>query len=124
MRILIDTEEKQLVVEKAQERRTLDLYGKEAFQLLSDLWLKTSWNQKYSYTFTWMGRPIIQHPEDVDLANDIRVLVARFRFVRIPLGFVLDGIEIKIIADMIQLFFLCRQRLSLFLSQYFRYKFS
>lgn len=65
VRILIDTEEKQLVVEKAQERRTLDLYGKEAFQLLSDLWLKTSWNQKYSYTFTWMGRPIIQHPEDL-----------------------------------------------------------
>ena len=27
--------------------------------------MKTSWNQKYSYTFTWMGRPIIQHPEDI-----------------------------------------------------------
>lgn len=23
------------------------------------------WNQKYSYTFTWTGRPIIQHPEDL-----------------------------------------------------------
>jgi cephalosporin hydroxylase len=39
--------------------------GKEAFELISDLWLKTSWNQKYSYTFTWLGRPIIQHPEDL-----------------------------------------------------------
>ena len=65
VRILIDTDKKQLVVEKAQERRALDLYGKEAFQLISDLWLKTGWNQKYSYTFTWMGRPIIQHPEDL-----------------------------------------------------------
>jgi cephalosporin hydroxylase len=27
--------------------------------------MRTSWNQKYSYTFTWLGRPIIQHPEDV-----------------------------------------------------------
>ena len=45
--------------------RRLDLYGKEAFELISDLWLKTSWNQKYSYTFTWLGRPIIQHPEDL-----------------------------------------------------------
>ena len=43
----------------------MELYCKEAFELLSDLWLKTSWNQKYSYTFTWMGRPIIQHPEDL-----------------------------------------------------------
>ena len=33
--------------------------------MISDLWLKTSWNQKYSYTFTWLGRPIIQHPEDL-----------------------------------------------------------
>ena len=53
------------MVEEAGQSRTLDLYGKEAFELVSDVWLKTSWNQKYSYTFTWMGRPIIQHPEDL-----------------------------------------------------------
>lgn len=45
--------------------KTLDLYSKEAFELVSDLWMKLSWNQKYSYTFTWLGRPLIQHPEDV-----------------------------------------------------------
>lgn len=60
MRITIDTDAKRLET----DGRALDLYGKESFELLSDLWLKTSWNQKYSYTFTWMGRPIIQHPED------------------------------------------------------------
>lgn len=65
VRILIDTDKKQLVVETADGSRALDLYGKEAFELISDLWLKTSWNRKYSYTFTWMGRPIIQHPEDM-----------------------------------------------------------
>jgi cephalosporin hydroxylase len=62
MRIIIDTAEKSLV---AADGRRLDLYGKEAFELISDLWLKTSWNQKYPYTFTWLGRPIIQHPEDL-----------------------------------------------------------
>jgi cephalosporin hydroxylase len=62
MRIIIDTAEKSLV---AADGRRLDLYGKEAFELISELWLKTSWNQKYSYTFTWLGRPIIQHPEDL-----------------------------------------------------------
>jgi cephalosporin hydroxylase len=65
MRIEIDTEKNTLSVTDAGAARTLDLYGKEAFELVSGLWLKTSWNQKYSYTFTWMGRPIIQHPEDL-----------------------------------------------------------
>jgi cephalosporin hydroxylase/nucleoside-diphosphate-sugar epimerase len=62
MRIIIDTGEKALI---AGDGKRLDLYSKEAFELISDLWLKTSWNQKYSYTFTWLGRPIIQHPEDL-----------------------------------------------------------
>lgn len=65
MRILIDTHARKLTVEGDGAPRALDLYGKEAFELISDLWLKTSWNQKYSYTFTWLGRPIIQHPEDL-----------------------------------------------------------
>src|SRR5262245_21528955 len=61
MRIVIDTTEKTL----SADGQRLHLYSKEAFELISDLWLKTSWNQKYSYTFTWIGRPIIQHPEDL-----------------------------------------------------------
>lgn len=62
MRIVIDTAEQALF---SADGTRLDLYGKEAFELISELWLKTSWNQKYSYTFTWLGRPIIQHPEDL-----------------------------------------------------------
>ena len=62
MRVTIDTETKTLTL---SDDRSLNLYGKEAFEIISELWLKTSWNQKYSYTFTWMGRPLIQHPEDV-----------------------------------------------------------
>lgn len=65
MKIQIDTDKKELSVTDGSKSRVLDLYGKEAFELISDVWLKTSWNQKYSYTFTWMGRPIIQHPEDL-----------------------------------------------------------
>jgi cephalosporin hydroxylase len=61
MRMVIDTAARTL----SMEGEALDLYSREAFELISDLWLKTSWNQKYPYTFTWMGRPIIQHPEDM-----------------------------------------------------------
>lgn len=62
MRLIIDTDAKVL---KIDEDRELDLYGREAFDLIARLWLKTSWNQKYSYTFSWLGRPIIQHPDDM-----------------------------------------------------------
>ena len=76
MRITIDTEARRLTLEGDHEVRTLDLYGREAFEAISSLWLKTSWNQKYSYTFTWLGRPIIQHPEDLVRLQEVIYSVA------------------------------------------------
>ena len=37
----------------------------EAFDVLSRWWVKVGWDRRYSYTFSWMGRPIIQLPEDM-----------------------------------------------------------
>jgi cephalosporin hydroxylase len=37
----------------------------EAFELLNKAWLRASWDVKYIYSFAWMGRPIIQLPEDM-----------------------------------------------------------
>jgi cephalosporin hydroxylase len=37
----------------------------EAFRILSKLWLRSGWDVKYVYTFTWLGRPVIQLPEDL-----------------------------------------------------------
>jgi cephalosporin hydroxylase len=37
----------------------------QAFSILSDLWLRSGWDTKYVYSFTWLGRPIIQLPEDM-----------------------------------------------------------
>ena len=65
MKLTIDTQEKTLTEETAGQSRRLDLYSKEAFELISHQWLKVGWNQKYPYTFSWMGRPIIQIPEDI-----------------------------------------------------------
>jgi len=36
-----------------------------AFDAASDQWLATALRMKYPYTFTWMGRPIIQFPDDL-----------------------------------------------------------
>jgi cephalosporin hydroxylase len=65
MKFTIDTLQKTLGVEGDDGTRSWPLYSDEAFELLSDLWLKVGWNQRYSYSFTWLGRPIIQLPEDI-----------------------------------------------------------
>jgi cephalosporin hydroxylase len=65
MKLTIDTDAKKLSVEADGKRRDLALYSNEAFELISDQWLKVGWNQKYSYTFSWMGRPVIQIPDDM-----------------------------------------------------------
>jgi cephalosporin hydroxylase len=65
MKILIDTERQTLVCEQPGSRKEFPLYSKEAFELLSHQWLKVGWDQKYPYTFSWMGRPIVQIPEDM-----------------------------------------------------------
>lgn len=61
MKIEIDTDARTLTA--GTER--LPLYSDAAFRMLSDLWLKVGWNQKYSYTMSWLGVPIIQLPEDI-----------------------------------------------------------
>ena len=71
MRLTIDTDEKKLLREEGGERTELDLYTKEAFELISEQWLRVGWNQKYPYTFSWMGRPVIQLPEDMIRAQEV-----------------------------------------------------
>lgn len=65
MKLIIDTEAKTLVKEQNGTTQQFDLYSKEAFESLSRQWVRVGWNQKYQYTFSWMGRPIIQLPEDM-----------------------------------------------------------
>jgi cephalosporin hydroxylase len=37
----------------------------DAFEAVSAAWLRCGWDVKYVYGFTWMGRPLIQLPEDM-----------------------------------------------------------
>ncbi len=43
----------------------------EAFKIISDAWLRSGWDTKYVYSFEWMGRPIIQLPEDMVRAQEV-----------------------------------------------------
>ena len=65
MKVTIDTDTNKIVQETDGERLEIALYSKQGFELLSQLWLKVGWNEKYPYCFSWMGRPIIQLPEDM-----------------------------------------------------------
>lgn len=47
----------------------------EAFNILSSLWLRSGWDMKYVYSFTWLGRPIIQLPEDLIRVQEVIYLV-------------------------------------------------
>ena len=43
----------------------------KSFNKLSDSWLKHSWKNKYTYHFKWLGRPIIQMPQDIVAIQEI-----------------------------------------------------
>lgn len=48
-----------------------DIGSPEAFEILSRVWLRAGWDTKYVYSFSWLGRPIIQLPEDMIRIQEI-----------------------------------------------------
>lgn len=65
MKLILDTKAKTLTMDEAGQTKVLDLYSKAAFEAISREWVRVGWNQKYPYTFSWLGRPVIQLPEDM-----------------------------------------------------------
>ncbi len=61
-------------VKAFEEERKIEIekMGKDDdFRLLSRKWLEYSVRQKYSYNFKWMGRPVIQYPQDLIALQEI-----------------------------------------------------
>ena len=65
MKMTLDTETRTLTLVENGRTETLPLYSRQAFEAISRQWVRVGWNQKYQYTFSWMGRPVIQLPEDM-----------------------------------------------------------
>ena len=65
--ISIDLEKGVVTVSKGgtATTTTYQIGSPEAFAIISDVWLRSGWDAKYVYSFTWMGRPIIQLPDDM-----------------------------------------------------------
>lgn len=63
--INIDLERGLVTVDDASGRHSYALDTPEAFATISEAWLRCGWDTKYVYGFSWLGRPIIQLPEDM-----------------------------------------------------------
>lgn len=48
-----------------RDQRITQLGADADFQKLSQEWLKQSMGRQYVYNFEWLGRPIIQYPQDM-----------------------------------------------------------
>ena len=70
MKLTIDTDAGTLT-EVDGQTTTWNLYSPEAFEILSREWVKVGWDQKHCYTFSWMGRPVIQLPDDMIRTQEV-----------------------------------------------------
>jgi cephalosporin hydroxylase len=64
-RILIDLDRAVVVAGEGDAATTHPFSSPDAFSLVSQAWLRIGWDLKYVYGFTWLGRPIIQLPDDM-----------------------------------------------------------
>lgn len=65
---MIEIDEKSAILKLKNangEEEIIPFSSPKAFALISKYWLRIGWDTKHVYTFSWLGRPIIQLPEDV-----------------------------------------------------------
>jgi len=62
---MITIDRDRIIVTEGSRTEEFAIGDPRAFALLSRLWLRSGWDLKYVYSFTWLGRPIIQLPEDL-----------------------------------------------------------
>lgn len=55
-----------------ERRKRIDTFGEdEGFRRLSKDWLEVSMGRQYVYNFSWLGRPIIQYPQDMVAVQEL-----------------------------------------------------
>ena len=69
--IKIDEDNGLISVIRDNNTHTYPLDSPQAFRIISETWLKSGWDTKYVYSFSWLGRPIIQLPEDMIRIQEI-----------------------------------------------------
>lgn len=70
-KITIDLEAGRVVAESASDTASYEIDTPAAYGLISQAWLRSGWQNNHVYTYTWLGRPIIQLPEDMVRTQEI-----------------------------------------------------
>jgi cephalosporin hydroxylase len=65
MKITIDFAKGVVESDTGEGTDSVPIYSAEGFDAVTSAWLKIGWVVKHIYGFTWMGRPIIQLPDDL-----------------------------------------------------------
>jgi cephalosporin hydroxylase len=71
LKFLVDTDQWTIQASDAPDISQHSWFDECGFNLLSEWWLKASWQRRYSYQFQWLGRPIIQLPADIVMMQDL-----------------------------------------------------
>ena len=58
-------------INNGESEFSFDLYSDSGFELLSNLMLKVGAEKKLMYQANWLGRPIIQMPQDILALQEI-----------------------------------------------------
>jgi len=65
MKTTIDEKSGEVIVSAGDGEKRYPLGSAEGFAAASRAWIRAGWDAKHVYSFSWMGRPIIQLPEDM-----------------------------------------------------------
>ncbi|MDQ3068392.1 MAG: cephalosporin hydroxylase family protein [Acidobacteriota bacterium] len=60
-----------LTLDTGTDRVTVELYSREGLDMLSNLWIKAGAEHRMMYEPTWLGRPIIQFPNDIVAVQEL-----------------------------------------------------
>ena len=71
MKTTIDTDSDEVIVEENGETSHFSMETAEAFDAVARAYLRAGWDTKYVYSFSWLGRPIIQLPDDMIRAQEL-----------------------------------------------------
>lgn len=71
MKTIIDTEKSEVTIEENGKVNRYAMETAEAFHAVARAYLRVGWDTKYVYSFSWLGRPIIQLPDDMIRAQEL-----------------------------------------------------
>jgi cephalosporin hydroxylase len=76
MLTIVDEEAGEVIVRDGDKEARFPLQSAAGFAAASRAWLRAGWDAKYVYSFTWLGRPIVQLPDDLMRVQEVIYSVA------------------------------------------------